>query len=558
MTEGFGFNHQAFACLPRCEALESDINPMCLPPAMPNNRYRGIGGIYDSVPLTPSLSPSDGGRVPGGRVRGTLSCILPASQYASSPFLRARRCLPVWAVLAGLIGLNLNGAMPPADAPPARFNPMVEIEEDVYVYEPADNGAGPMWCHGSTCLVRVGDRVFASGLETLKDVKPLNNCRWTLFQRSDRGWSQVRADDSGRTREPSPLAAFPDGRLLLSANPTLVTDPEVYAGPARPEILLFSTQEPTRAPERILPQWSGSPPFTEHSYRSLAADGSRGEFILFQNVGYTHAEWTFRDQDDRWFNGQLLWPDGADYPKPKPIRICYPNVMLLNRAVFFCGVSDIMEPYPEWRAFKRQLTGREWDYDFRRLFFTWTPDVTTSPFRPWIEIASRDETAGRIMPGDLWVGPDRRVHIVWTEQAIDERLRETFFPEAAQSHAIHYAIVQDDTVVARHTIAIAEEGGSREIPSAPRFHVTPDNRLFVIHYVRGVNSQGQRVSENRLLEILPDGRISAAERIQFQRPFTSFFTATVRAGSPASRMLELLGQREGNPRTISYARVQIR
>ena len=47
------------------------------------------------------------------------------------------------------------------------LKPVVEAEEEVYRYEPANNGAGPMWCSGSTCLVRIGDKVFAGGLETL-------------------------------------------------------------------------------------------------------------------------------------------------------------------------------------------------------------------------------------------------------------------------------------------------------------------------------------------------------------------------------------------------------
>ena len=34
----------------------------------------------------------------------------------------------------------------------AAIEPIVEVEEDVYTYTPADNGAGPMWCAGSTCL----------------------------------------------------------------------------------------------------------------------------------------------------------------------------------------------------------------------------------------------------------------------------------------------------------------------------------------------------------------------------------------------------------------------
>ncbi len=139
--------------------------------------------------------------------------------------------------------------------------------------------------------------------------------------------------------------------------------------------------------------------------------------------------------------------------------------MLKNRAVHFCGVSDIVEPYPEWRAYKKQLTGHEWDYDFRRLFYTWTPDITREKFRPWVEIASRDKTCGWISPGDLWLAPDGAVHLVWTERALDERLRAKFFPEAKQSHAVNYAIVREGKVVLRRTLMLAEEGKPGETGS---------------------------------------------------------------------------------------------
>ena len=55
--------------------------------------------------------------------------------------------------------------------PAAELKPVVELEEDVYSYTGANNGAGPMWCHGSTSLVRVGKRVFAAGLETVAGAK---------------------------------------------------------------------------------------------------------------------------------------------------------------------------------------------------------------------------------------------------------------------------------------------------------------------------------------------------------------------------------------------------
>ena len=129
------------------------------------------------------------------------------------------------------------------------LQPVVEVEEDVYTFTPANNGAGPMWCSGSTCLVRIGDDVFASGLETLKDAKPLNNCRWTLYQRTADGWQLQQADPTGRTREPCPLVALPGGKLLLSANPTLVDRPQRLQRPGAagdPPVLRQGPQGPVR------------------------------------------------------------------------------------------------------------------------------------------------------------------------------------------------------------------------------------------------------------------------------------------------------------------------
>jgi len=436
--------------------------------------------------------------------------------------------------------------------------PVVEIEEDVYSFTNANNGAGPMWCHGSTCLVRVGKRVFASGLETVLDAKPLNNCRWMLFERKATGWERVRLDEDGRTREPSPLAAFEQGPVFLSANPTLGAVTETNSGPARPVMFEFRADKAEASPKELPPQWKGTPEFTEHSYRSFAADGAARELILFQNIGYTHAEWTFRDRKGRWSaQGQLKWPWGAEYDKPQPIRVCYPNVAIQNRAVHFCGVSDIVEPYNEWREFKRQLTGRYWDYDFRRLFYTWTPDITEQPFAQWVEIASRDKTCGWISPGDLHVARNGDVHIVWTERAIDERLRTKFFPDAKQTNSLRYALVRDGKVVLRRTIEESTEDKPGIAGSGPRFQPTPDHRLFVCYYVGGIGSDGKSVAENRVREIFSSSNFGPAVRVPFVKPFVSYFTTTVRGGSPPSRTLELLGNQSGRGNTISYARVRL-
>jgi hypothetical protein len=461
-----------------------------------------------------------------------------------------------WLIVAGFLAFGTSPTTGDAAPPEPKLNPVVDLEEEVYSFQPANNGAGPMWCSGSSCLVRSGNNVFASGIETLKDAKPLNNCRWLLFHRGPSGWEQIVADPTGRTREPSPLVVLNE-RIFLSANPTLVPDPNTYSGPAQPEILEFSAVDPRRPFQRLLPSWEGNPRFTEHSYRSFAADGMNRELILFQNIDYTHAEWAFRDNSGQWTaHGKLRWPWGAEYDKPEPIRVCYPDVMLKNRAVYFCGVSDVVEPYEKWRAFKKELTGQAWDYDFRRLFYTWTDDIVGGKFHDWLEIASRDKTCGWISPGDLWVQPDGSVHIVWTERAIDERLRDKFFPGEKQSHSLNYAVVRNGKIALRRTLVGAEEGKSKEIPSLPRFQVTPENRLFVFYYVSGSNSAGSPLSENRLMELRPDGSNDQPITVPLKHPLSSYFTATVRGGSPTSTVLDLLGQRAGSSSSICYARIR--
>jgi hypothetical protein len=465
-------------------------------------------------------------------------------------FVRAIPVKPLLAIILVSFGIVVRAA---------GLAPVVEIEEDVYSFTYATNGAGPMWCHGSTCLVRVGKRLFASGLETVPDAKPLNNCRWMLFERKAKGWERVWLDENGRTREPCPLAAFADGRVFVSANPTLETNLSIPNGAhSQPEVLQFKASNAKATPKALNPTWLVATNFTAHSYRSFAADSAAHELILFQNIDYTHAEWTFRDRNGKWrAQGELKWPWGAEYEKPQPVRVCYPDVAIKNRAVYFFGIGDIVEPNTAWREFKAKLTGQEWDYVFRRLFYTWTPDITKKPFAKWVEIASRENTAGGIMPGDLYVAPNGDVHLAWMEHAVDERLRANFFPDAKQTNSLCYAVVRDGKVILRRTIEEATEDKPGIAGSWARFQPTPDQRLFVFYYASGVGPEGKSVSENRIREILPGGDLGPAVRVPFQKPFVIYFTATVRGGSPPSRTLDLLGNQEGKGNTISYARVRL-
>ena len=431
----------------------------------------------------------------------------------------------------------------------------VEAEEDVYSYTPANNGASPLWCMGSTSLVRVGENIFASGIETLPDTAPLNNCVPRLFQRDHDGW-HVMYKDVGRTREPCPLAAAADGRLYLSLNETLAEKGE-YDGPAQPKILEFQAGDMNRPPRVLIPQWQGTISFHGHSYRSLVSDNASGDLLLFWSTAYDKTYWTFRDGSGRWVSkGELQFPWGGEYPTPCPIRLCYPAVALKNRAAHYFGMSDIHEPNPIWSASKKEITGRDWDYDMRRLFYAWTPDITRGEFSPWLEVASCEATAGNAHPCDSFLDDQGNLHILWTEIRLhlNERFRQAFFKGEKQRYSLNYAVLRDGKIIRRRELAAGGDEAGPDFPAWGRFHATKDGRIFVFYTISGA----QEKVRNLIAEITADGTPANVSDIPLQHPFTRFFfTATPRAGSPRSDILEVFGECAGLPSTMRYARIRI-
>ncbi len=438
------------------------------------------------------------------------------------------------------------------------FSVRLESEENIYRYVPANNGAGPMWGNGMTTVVRVGDDVYACGLETDTSVKGLSNCRWMLFRRYRSGWKLEARDLVNLTREPASLAVRDQDRILLTANPKLADSCTEYCL-TQPEILSFDRKNLHHSYERLIPEWKTNPGFNDHSYRAFAVDRQGQEMIFFQNYMYHHAEWSFRDRHGRWVASDAIkWPLETYAGKEVPLRLCYSNVAVRDRKVFFFATADVVEPVEEWKAHKLAVTGSQWDYVFRRLFFCWSDDITKGKFHSWIEIANRDKTAGYIRNQDMWLSPDGRVYLLWTEKAIDERLHGKFFPDEKQEQAIHCAIVADGKIQRRITVLNSKEGDAETLaPVTARFQATPDGRLFVVYYISGSRADGSKISENRITEIGKDGRIGSSVVVPFKKPFTSFQTANERAGCGASAWLDMIGIREGEQDTISYASILI-
>jgi len=145
---------------------------------------------------------------------------------------------------------------------------------------------------------------------------------------------------------------------------------------------------------------------------------------------------------------------------------------------------------------------------------------------------------------------------LWKERATDERLRKEFFPGEKQSYSLQYAVLRAGKVISQRTLIRAEEGQRCVVPGRGRFHVMPDGRLLAFYYVQGRDAAGKAVSENRIMELRPDGTSGPQIRVPLKRPFQDCFTATVRAGSPPSAILDVLGHRIGTANTVSYARIR--
>lgn len=424
-----------------------------------------------------------------------------------------------------------------AERPP---RPVTEIEEDIVTVAPPNNGSGPTWCYGSPVLVRNGGRIFASIPETGEDAPPLCNTRWRIFERKPDGWTAAAVADEYREREPCPLAIL-GGNLFLSINPS-TEPPGTHYGPCEPAVLVFSP-DAFPNPVRVLkPDWNAEPAFTDHSYRGLGVDAANNELLLFHidaRTGVQH--WSFLNAAGAWAaNGEVEFP----------IRSCYPQVGLLDRAGHILAIGDIVEPNAEWRAHKKEQTGREWDYVFRRLFYAWTPDVTERDFGEPVEIANVDDTAGHIRNLDMWLADDGTAYLLYTRQSVQNALmRDKFFPDMKLTTSLECAAVRGGAVRERFTLARGGEGLDGPEPVYARFHAAPDGRLFV---VRSVSVPGEGL-KNQIQPMLPE--IGAPQTIPLEKPFGMFFTATERGGSPPSHRIDLYGT-AGGP-AMRYARVRL-
>lgn len=425
--------------------------------------------------------------------------------------------------------------------------PVVEVEELITRYTPADNGAGPLWCYGSTCIARLGHDVFSSIIETGKDVPPLCNTRWQLWQRNETGWRMVRQEQDYRQREPCPIATFREGPLWLSVNPSTQPTGTRY-GECEPQVLAFDPKQPGEPPDVHRPAFAVGAHFTDHSYRGFAADGRRGELLLVNIDAPSGAQYlSYRDDEGAWHaKGRITFP----------IRSCYPQVMLRDRAAYVMAIGDIVEPNREWRELKSEKLQREWDYVFRRLFLSYTPDVRSKPFCEPIEIDNVDDTCGHITNLDLHVDEEGTAHLLYLKVPVQYAfIRDRYFPDSGMERQLVYARVEQGNVVDRSVVAYGDDEKPGSVPHYGRFVIDGQGELHVVLSTLTRLSGGSAGWYMYLLSRL-DKPSRIFTPIEVDHPFRSFMTATPRAGTEPTELIDLFGV-AGDGLELRYARIRL-
>ncbi|MFO1447911.1 MAG: hypothetical protein U1F61_07115 [Opitutaceae bacterium] len=444
-------------------------------------------------------------------------------------------------------------AAPPG--PSALQNTRVLLDEIVTTTTSPRNGSSPMWSVGAPLVVRENGRVWTSISVHDPEALPYCNTHWELWRlTAQEPWSRIRKGPVASEREPCPLFLPDPGSLALSIHPKILERGPQSGGEmawhCQPALAVFDPNQPERDTQLWRPPLDTSSRFTQHSYRSVGVDSVNRSLLLMvidHNDAY-HAAW--RDGAGTWRTTK---------PPSFPIRACYPNVAIRNRTGHVLAIGDITEPMAAWKAEKLAVLGRGWDYVFRRLFYSWTSDLSSEAFREPVEIDTVDDTAGWMFNLDLLIDARGRVHLLWVRRTFDHGfLGDRFFPGRPNVESLMHAVVDQGRLVASEPLARRilprAAPGDRNFTSG-RLHELPDGRLVAI-LVAPTPSGSTGLF---LQELDPEARASSPPvLVPLKRPPppSYFFTNTPRGGSSPDPHIDFLGAEEKGD-TISLRYIQL-
>ncbi len=342
-----------------------------------------------------------------------------------------------------------------------------------------NNGSGPAWSHGNSPLVRRGDRVFCTNSRVIPGREPFNHTSLELYEkRGDAPWERVFYDEGVFQREPCPVVLAGD-KLLVTVNPTArayAPEEPSRVVPCTPLLYVFDVSGEVRL-EKIRPMpWDPEQyNFLDHSYRGGAVDNITGD-LFFDNLHYPP------DSEGEHISALLdreLNPVRLE-DLIFPARSCYHNIALRGGEAYVFAVQDIVEPNAEWLAYKRQVTGQAWDYDFRIIYMNYASDLRSGDFAPSVRVCDREATCGWTDNLDCCYTADGDMVLAVREQNVAKRfMRDHFFPQEKLYSCLRVYRFSHGELQESFTVDEASEESSSAVHYRGFFHTAADGSIHL-------------------------------------------------------------------------------
>ena len=443
-------------------------------------------------------------------------------------------------------GLCLLGLLLPFGLPALDIKKVAE--EKIAVVPFPNNGSSPLWCYGSSIFVRDGENLYLSLQQVDEEYPPSCNCHWELMKREGGEWKTLFSGGKGLEREPCPLIRMGPGELVLSTQSKLTEKP-FHDGQgdtpwyAKPGLLGIYPDETDNddAYHHYHPTFPDGAQFTDTSYRGIAVDPKSREILLM----------IIDQRDDNyvpaWFKQDGSWESLPDLEFP--IRACYPQIVIRDREAHVLAIGDIYEPIEEWREYKYEKLQRRWDYAFRRLFYSWSPDLGRETFREPVEIDSVDDTAGHMLNLDLYVDESGRAHVLYIKKPQQfDFMRDRFFPGEPMTVSLEYAVLEQGKVIKRSTLheGSAEESYPKGLEQmhawSGKLHPLPQGGLGIVFTGAWTDTNGEKTNGMFFAQISKNGKLTHSQRLPVEKTFNGmYFTNTQRSGSDVGKHLDIVG-----------------
>lgn len=365
---------------------------------------------------------------------------------------------------------------------------------------PFDNGTQPSWSRGNSTIVRVGTRVFVTNAHVHPRRKPYNRTTLEIWEKEDGGtWNLVFEDTGVYQREPSPIAYIGNNKLAVTANVPAAEhaeDEETMDTDCIPTLYIFDISGPVKRELVMRLPWDRDDyTFWEHSYRGFAYDQKRRNLFL-DNIEYDDDRfcYTLLDRDLNCIRcGKLNFP----------ARCCYHTIAIQDGETYLFAIQDIKEPVAQWRDYKRQMTGRQWDYDFRKIYLNYCADIEHADFEPSVLICDRDATCGWMACLDCCFDKNGNMMLLVSGQNVyPSFMRERFFPDVPPESTLELFRFSKGKMI-DHQIINRSSDGMLAYGYNGFFHTAENGDVYLI-WCKNMDVQGDTVSKGTYLSRTDD------------------------------------------------------